>query len=615
MLKTKILFLFLVMSLLLQAQEYVKTTPPGFYLAKEEANIKINNIGPTVEFLKESEKPVPMQVGETVDIWKDYKETGKWIVLGNGRKLWQLIVSGKGIDAINVYLSEVSLSGNEEMFIYCPDPDQRSLKLNSRNQNVRFGTSLFKSNKIIIEFLSDEIKELPFIIREIGLFKSGEDRDFGNADWCEISVNCPEGDDYKQIKNSVSRILVKQGSSLFWCTGSLINNTKKDKKPYLLTANHCGDLSSEDDYADWVFDFNFESEDCDKPLFEPEKNTVYGSSLLANAPGSVNSFSDFKLVLLNDELPPEAGAFYVGWDRRNTASQNGAGIHHPQGDIKMISTYSDPLVSTNYFNSNENTDGKYWRVVWSDTESGHGITEGGSSGSPIYNSNGLLVGTLTGGQAACNLQTSPDWYGKFSYHWESNGSDSTTQLKYWLDPIGEGSEVLSGSDFDSTNLTADFTSSGVGVTIGGAIEYTNLSLGNITSYKWYFEGGNPTTSNEKNPEPIRYFQSGTFDVKLIVKSVNGADSLIRTDLIQVGSLIYPTISTGQINIKVGDIAAEKVKVKVFNAMGQKLNDIPEPVIQSNGVLGLMLSDYDAGAYVILLDLDGFIQSYKFILVE
>jgi len=614
MLKTKILFLFLVTGFLLQAQEYVKTTPPGFYLTKE-ANIQINNIDPTVQFLKNSEEPVPMQVGETVDIWKDYKETGKWTELANGEKLWQLLVSGKDIDAINVYLSEVNLTGNDELFIYCPDPDQRKVHLTTKNQSKRFGTSLFKSDKIIIEFLSDKIKELPFVIREIGLFKSGEDRDFGNAAWCEISVNCPEGDDYKKIKNSVSRILVKQESLLFWCTGSLINNTKKDKKPYLLTANHCGELSSEEDYADWVFDFNFESEDCDKPLFEPEKNTIYGSSLLAKAPGSVNSFSDFKLVLLNDELPPQAGAFYVGWDRRNTAPQNGAGIHHPEGDIKMISTYSDPLLSTNYLNNNENTDGKYWRVVWSDTENGHGVTEGGSSGSPIYNSNGLLVGTLTGGQAACNLQTSPDWYGKFSYHWESNGTDPSTQLKHWLDPIDDGSEVLSGSDFDSANLTADFTSDGVKVTLGGAIEFTNLSVGNITSYKWYFEGGSPVTSNKKDPGSIRYFQSGSFDVKLIVKSANGADSLTRTELIQVGSLIYPTISSGQINIKVGNIAAEKVKVKIFNAMGQKLNDIPEPVIQSNGVLSLMLSDYDAGAYVILLDLDGFIQSYKFILVE
>jgi len=492
---------------------------------------------------------------------------------------------------------------------------EQIIHLTTQNQSKRFGTSLFKSDKIIIEFSSNEIKELPFVIREIGLFKSAENRDFGNAAWCEISVNCPEGDNYSKIKNSVSRILVKQGSSLFWCSGSLINNTKMDKKPYLLTANHCGDLSSVDDYSDWVFDFNFESEDCDKPLFEPEKNTVYGSKLLAKAPGSVNSFSDFKLLLLNHDLPPVANAFYVGWDRRNTASANGAGIHHPQGDIKMISTYSDNLLSTNYFDSNENTDGKYWRVIWSETESGHGVTEGGSSGSPIYNSSGLLVGTLTGGQADCDLQTSPDWYGKFSYHWESNGNDSATQLKYWLDPISSGTEVLNGSDFDSTNLTANFTSNGVNVTIGGAIEFSNLSVGNITSYKWYFEGGNPTTSNKKDPEPVRYFKAGTFDVKLVVESTKGADSLTTTDLIHVGSLIYPTISTGQVNIKVGDITSEKVRVQVFNAIGQKMMDISEPTIQSNGVLSLMLSNFAAGSYVVLLNLDGFVQGYKFILVE
>ncbi len=409
--------------------------------------------------------------------------------------------------------------------------------------------------------------------------------------------------------------MIKEGSKQFWCSGSLINNTKIDGTPYLITANHCGVDASEDDYSDWVFDFNFESPDCERPVFEPEKNTIYGSKLLANASGSVSSFSDFKLLLLNEEIPSDFSPYFVGWNRSGATSSQGVSIHHPQGDIKMISTYSQPLTSTQYHNSSEDLNGKYWKVNWSETESGHGVTEGGSSGSPIYNNQGLLIGTLTGGDASCNSQDSPDWYGKFSYHWESNGNDSTTQLKYWLDPIDLGFEILNGTNLDSSNISAYFNASTTTVTIGGAIEFSNLSEGNITNYKWYFEGGNPETSELKNPDPVKYYKGGSFDVKLTVKSADGADSLIANDLIIVESLVYPSFTNGLVHIIIGDIPSEKVNVKVFNIIGQKIIEIPNPTIQSNGVLGLDLSEFKEGGYAILLNLDGFEQAYKVVLVK
>ena len=612
-----ILFFLLFSSLVGLSQSYTYQTPPGFDIEAQNNTLSISREFKQIETNKTETIPQPLKFGETINVSTNFEKSGKWYYLGNGQYLWKLIVTNEKATVINAYFSDVNLSGEEELFIYCPDLNQRAIIVNKQKQTSRFGTSIFKSNTIIIEFISNEIKDLPFTLKEIGFstIDNTSTRDFGDAGFCEISVNCSEGDDYKLIKNSVSRILIKQGNSLYWCTGSLINNTKKDGTPYLITANHCGDGASEEDYAVWVFDFMFESPDCDKPIFEPEKKTIYGSKLLANAPGSVSSFSDFKLLLLDYEVPSLFSPYYIGWDRSSSQPQNGVCIHHPQGDIKMISTYMQALTSTNYHNKMEDLNGKYWMVNWSGTENGQGVTEGGSSGSPIYNNQGLLVGTLTGGDASCNNQDKPDWYGKFSYHWESNGSDSTTQLKYWLDPINSGVEVLNGSDLDSSNLSADFAPSTRHVTIGGAIEYTNLSQGNITTYKWYFEGGQPETSDKKNPEIVRYFHSGTYNVKLTVKSTKGSDSLVVNDLIKVESLVYPTFTSGKVNIKIGDIQSERVNVKVFNSMGQKVMDIDNPHIQTNGILGLNLSSFRAGGYVILLNLNGFKQSYKVVVVK
>ena len=76
---------------------------------------------------------------------------------------------------------------------------------------------------------------------------------------------------------------------------------------------------------------------------------------------------------------------------------------------------------------------------------GHGVTEGGSSGSPLFNYDGQIVGTLTGGSSYCNTPTSPDVYGKMSYHWTSNGTPNDERLKPWLDPTNSGVTTLNGS--------------------------------------------------------------------------------------------------------------------------------------------------------------------------
>src|SRR5690606_13115326 len=71
-----------------------------------------------------------------------------------------------------------------------------------------------------------------------------------------------------------------------------------------------------------------------------------------------------------------------------------------------------------------------------------GTTEGGSSGSGLWNEAGLLIGQLHGGYAACN-NDSPDWYGRLSVSWTGGGT-SATRMSNHLDPSGTGAEMLQG---------------------------------------------------------------------------------------------------------------------------------------------------------------------------
>ena len=133
--------------------------------------------------------------------------------------------------------------------------------------------------------------------------------------------------------------------------------------------------------------------------------------------------------------------FYAGWDVTGSVSTSGVGIHHPSGDRKKISTFT-----SNLSNSSAYFPGAHWRVYWEETQTNHGVTEGGSSGSPLFDEDGRIVGTLTGGASFCDSPNAPDYYGKMSFHWSGNnpiGDDE--KLEPFLDPAGTGQQTLDGS--------------------------------------------------------------------------------------------------------------------------------------------------------------------------
>ena len=52
---------------------------------------------------------------------------------------------------------------------------------------------------------------------------------------------------------------------------------------------------------------------------------------------------------------------------------------------------------------------------------------------------------------------SPDYYGKFSWSWDKNGTDSTVRLRDWLDPDNTGIQNLKGLALGIPVLSKNFT--------------------------------------------------------------------------------------------------------------------------------------------------------------
>lgn len=83
------------------------------------------------------------------------------------------------------------------------------------------------------------------------------------------------------------------------------------------------------------------------------------------------------------------------------------------------------------------------------------------------------------------------------------------------------------------NPVADFTTDKSSCVLRGSeVNFTDLSINFPSEWSWTFEGGDPNTSNLKNPQ-VTYNSPGVFDVSLIVKNANGADTLMLDDFISV----------------------------------------------------------------------------------
>lgn len=95
------------------------------------------------------------------------------------------------------------------------------------------------------------------------------------------------------------------------------------------------------------------------------------------------------------------------------------------------------------------SENSHWKVArWAT-----GCTAGGSSGSPLFDSDNRIIGGLTGGASSC-LNPVEDFFFSIQKSW-SEPADSSKQLKYWLDPIGVTARSCNGMDPNEGSGTAN----------------------------------------------------------------------------------------------------------------------------------------------------------------
>lgn len=393
----------------------------------------------------EAGKEIPLRFGFPFDVRYDLNNSGLWETLANGDRIWRLRIESPGAYSINLLFAAFWLPEGAKLFVYNEDHSHVIGAFTNENnkEHGEFSTQPVRGDVSILEYYEPakvvgqgiiDIERIVHAYRDMFRWDTFKDIDgFGGSGSCNNNVHCPEGDPWANQIRSVAMVILSGGSR--WCSGSLVNNVRQDLTPYFLTANHCLGSSNT-----WIIMFNYESPTCSN-IDGPTWMTISGTTLKAS-----NSFSDVGLVELSSQPPESYNVYYAGWSAYDTPADSCIAIHHPAGDIKKISFDYQAVTSTSYLGTTSG-DNSHWRIgQWED-----GTTEGGSSGSPLFNRQGQVIGQLHGGYASCSSITS-DWYGKFSKSW-NYGSSASTRLKDWLDPDNTGTLVLNGKDAARTSIT------------------------------------------------------------------------------------------------------------------------------------------------------------------
>ncbi len=419
------------------------------------------------EDIERAKKGVAYRMAVASSVNLNTMNAGAWTTLNSGERKWQLIIQNPGAEALSFVFKTFKLSEGSIFWVQNKAGEKVSQVLTSNDmlEDFQQNVALCFGDELVLTLIdqpkstSSELVLDRVFYNYRGTVNLLSKEKINESASCEVNVNCSEGSEYQEEKRGVALIYIVESNQAFNCSGSLVNNLAKDCKPLFLTALHCGVSTTPADMVLWKFYFNYEAVGCTNPTLVGSLFSHYVNSCVRLADAADNggdTGSDFLLLQLGT-LANEAAtinllksvsinAFWNGWDANDVATTNGGvGIHHPSGDIKKISTYTVTPSSGSFGQTVANT---HWDLSWVGTTNGHGITEGGSSGSPLFAYNGgssRIIGTLTGGSTFCTALTAVDEYGKVSYHWQSNGATANKRLSTYLDPANSGIKILDGS--------------------------------------------------------------------------------------------------------------------------------------------------------------------------
>ncbi|MEO5623003.1 MAG: hypothetical protein ABIO74_04630 [Dokdonella sp.] len=386
------------------------------------------------------------------------ESSGAWQTLPDGSRLWRMRVRASGATDLRLGFSSFRLPPGATLYVIGADHYYQGPYSASDAVDAYFTTPVTPGDTATIELRVPAAALLSAGSVEISSVGAGFRDVFGRASpylgepggsgACNVDVVCPLGQAYPDEVRAVGyyEFQADDDQDYYACSGTLVADVPRDRRNWFLTAAHC--ISSATEAASMVVYWNYQSTTCgvlqapDAGFFNDDQ---HGAILRAR-----RSDVDFSLVELAQYPEAAWNVYYAGWDASGAPPVGTIGIHHPYADVKKITAGPSPATTGNCI-----ADVATIATHWQTGPYTQGTTEIGSSGSGLFSASDaiharLLIGTLSGGDAACSAlapsqpDSGNDCYGKFAVAW--NGPDAASRLRDWLDPADTGALLQSGID-------------------------------------------------------------------------------------------------------------------------------------------------------------------------
>jgi PKD repeat protein len=178
--------------------------------------------------------------------------------------------------------------------------------------------------------------------------------------------------------------------------------------------------------------------------------------------------------------------------------------------------------------------------------------------------------------------------GRFQWIIPTTVSTNNCYLKFTL---AEGEDTLTAMNpvaftiLGDDDVVADFMAGATQTYPGTDVQFTDLSLGLITSWAWDFDNDGTVDATERNPTHA-YSQVGIYTVKLTVSDGNTSDTGIKTDYITViphvavdnkdnpgECIVYPNPVSEKLYISYTFPDNEQVRVTLFTVSGRMIEEV------------------------------------------
>ncbi len=337
----------------------------------------------------------PRQVGLHRPLPPNSLDSGSWVALSDGKRVWLLTIHSTGAAELRVQFGDFAAASGT-VWVHNGEEIDGPYTADGPYGNGEFWSGVLKGDKATIEYepagQTKGAGRPPFSVRSIAHLTTDISVPTPDpAASCNLDVNCYP--DWLTSRNSVAELIFEitdpGEEGTYVCSGSLVGTRDNSFKPYLYTAAHC--IHSEDSARSLQTFWAYQTSACGAP-----PPTTYGTLNSSNGGHLLNSGAfnqgDYSLVLLPD-VPD--GVVFAGWDTADPAlGVNVVGIHHPMGSFKRIS-FGQITASADVSLEGYSLGGDlYNTALWT-----QGVVQPGSSGSPLFTAPGVVVGALTYGPA------------------------------------------------------------------------------------------------------------------------------------------------------------------------------------------------------------------------